>query len=168
MAEIWNLLDENGNFTGIKYERGGLSRIPEGLYHLAVEVWVKSADGLLLITQRQKGRKRELLWEVTCGSAIYGEASVEAAQRELAEEIGIRVPLEDIKFMGRIKGADCYVDSYTVTLTQTSDNVKLTLQEEEVAGSRFVEIDSAFSLGLEFTDAFEAHYPVYLNKIKGR
>ena len=38
MGELWNLVDGKGIATGIKYERGTSTPIPEGLYHLAVEV----------------------------------------------------------------------------------------------------------------------------------
>lgn len=168
MAEIWELLDENGISTGLKYERGSVKPIPQGLYHLAVEVWVKTADGLLLLTKRQKGRKRELQWEPTCGSAILGETSQKTAQRELQEEIGITVPLSEIELFGRIKVENCLVDVYAVKLPLPASEIKLTLQEEEVADSRFVEIDEVTTLGLEYTDSFKRHFPMYVDKLKAK
>ncbi len=168
LAEIWELLDENGSPTGIKYERGSSVPIPKGLYHIAVEVWVKTADGLLLLTKRQKGRKRELQWEPTCGSAIWGETSLETAQRELIEEIGITVPLSEIELFGRIKAENCLVDVYGVKLPLPASEVKLTLQEEEVADSQFVEIDAVTTLGLEYTDSFKRHFPMYVDKLKAK
>ena len=166
MAEIWNLLDENGEFTGIKYERGSYPRIGKGLYHLAVEVWVKTSDGLILITQRQKDKKDGLLWETTCGSAIDGESSVEAAKRELFEETGIKVNESELEYMDRIKGTDFYVDVYIVKTAEIANEIVLSLQEREVANSRFVEIDDVMSLDIEYTEAFTKHFNAYKEKIR--
>ena len=38
--EIWDILDENGNKIGKTMQRG--ESLPEGFYHLGVDVWIMS------------------------------------------------------------------------------------------------------------------------------
>ena len=76
MGELWNLVDSRGIASGVKYERGASTPIPEGLYHLAVEVWFKPNFNDLLLTQRHPDKPNGLKWECTCGSALYGESSL--------------------------------------------------------------------------------------------
>ncbi|ARQ06849.1 hypothetical protein MACA111363_01705 [Macrococcoides canis] len=46
MSEIWELLDINRQKTGILHERG--VTVPDGLYHLVVEIWVQKPNDELI------------------------------------------------------------------------------------------------------------------------
>ncbi len=85
--EYWDLFHEDRLPTNITSKRG--AKIPDGLYHLVVHSWIMDFNGNFLISQRQEGRPYELLWERTGGSALAGETSLEAARREVKEELGI-------------------------------------------------------------------------------
>lgn len=87
MAEYWDLFDENRHYLGITHKRGDV--IPDGMYHLVVHAWIMDKSGHFLISQRQRGRTDELLWERTGGSVLAGETSIEGALREIQEELGI-------------------------------------------------------------------------------
>lgn len=91
MAEIWDLYmrDENGDFhvTDRKGERG--KRLPEGTYHMVVQVWIRNSRGEYLISRRVPEKCFPLCWEPTGGSALAGESSVQAACREAREELGV-------------------------------------------------------------------------------
>ena len=50
MAELWDILDENGNKTGCLHERGKPMR--KGEYHLTVNVWIENDNGEYLIHGR--------------------------------------------------------------------------------------------------------------------
>lgn len=37
--EIWDLYDKDKNMVGLTHQIGKESEIPNGMYHLAVEIW---------------------------------------------------------------------------------------------------------------------------------
>ena len=85
--EYWDLFNRNRDWVRNHHKRG--DKIPDGLYHIVVHSWVMDYYGNFLISQRQKGRTDELMWERTGGSVLEGESSIEGAKREVGEELGI-------------------------------------------------------------------------------
>ena len=86
MAELWDVLDENGNKTGRLRERGPMKK---GEYHLVVNVWIMNDKGEFLISKRTPNKPFPNLWECTGGSAITGDDSLVTAIKEVKEELGI-------------------------------------------------------------------------------
>ncbi len=98
--EIWDIFDENGAPTGRTIERG--QPLQEGDFHLIVDVWIKNAKGDYLISRRAPFKEPEAgRWEPTCGSAIKGDSSLEAALRETREELGVSLLPENGKMIKR-------------------------------------------------------------------
>ena len=95
--EIWDIYNADRQKTGKTMVRG--AAFESGAYHLAVHVCVFGSDGRMLIQQRQSDKKDwPDLWDISVGgSAIAGENAAEAAERELYEELGIRVDLTGIR-----------------------------------------------------------------------
>ncbi|HOP11274.1 MAG TPA: NUDIX domain-containing protein [Oscillospiraceae bacterium] len=89
MAELWDILDENGNFTGRYAERG--KPLKKGEYHLVVEIWILNSKGEFLISQRSAGGTWHGLWQTTGGCAVAGDDSLKTALKETREEIGIEL-----------------------------------------------------------------------------
>ncbi len=89
MAELWDIVDEHGNKTGRRHERG--KPMNPGDYHLSVSVWIVNGRGEFLISQRTPvpGRHAANMWETTGGSAVAGEDAMTAALREVKEELGV-------------------------------------------------------------------------------
>jgi 8-oxo-dGTP pyrophosphatase MutT (NUDIX family) len=87
MNEVWELVDINENKTGVMIERGTNTPIPQGMYHTAVDVWTKSKDGKILLTQRHPNKAWGLKWECSGGAMVAGESPIDSARRELEEEI---------------------------------------------------------------------------------
>lgn len=87
--EIWDARYADGSLAGFDLTRG--KPIPEGYYHLVVEIILRHRDGSFLLMQRDWSKKDfPGFYEATAsGSALKGETSIEAAQRELWEETGI-------------------------------------------------------------------------------
>lgn len=85
--EYWDLFNRNRVWVRNHHKRG--DKIPDGLYHIVVHSWVMDYYGNFLISQRQKGRTDQLMWERTGGSVLEGESSIEGAKREVGEELGI-------------------------------------------------------------------------------
>ena len=92
--EIWDLYNDRRELTGLSHIRG--ETIPLGYYHLVVHVWLRNSSGKYLISQRSADRTSfPLMWECTGGSVVKGEDSLTGAIREVWEELGIALPLEN-------------------------------------------------------------------------
>ena len=94
--EIWDLYDEKGNITGKEVKRG--DEIPDGYYHLAVHVWIKNSSGKYLISKRADNKKSfPSMWDCVVGAVIKGETSIQAALREVKEEVGLDLSQNNAK-----------------------------------------------------------------------
>ena len=133
--EFWDLYDIDRRATGELYPRG--VRMPEGRYHLVVHVVIFNTQGEMLIQQRQPFKEGwPNLWDVTVGgSAIAGDTSRTAAQREVLEEIGLRIDLTN-ELPRLTLPFDCGFDDI-YTLVQDVDLSLLSLQESEVQAVRW-------------------------------
>ena len=128
--ELWDLYDRDRTPTGEVHQRG--KPIPAGRYHLVVHVVIFNSRGEMLIQQRQPFKEGwPNLWDVTVGgSAVAGDTSRTAAQRETMEEIGLAIDLTD-ELPKMTLPFDCGFDDI-YTLTMDVDLSTLTLQESEV------------------------------------
>lgn len=104
--EKWDLYTKYREKTGKECIRG--EKIPEGLYHLVVHVWIRNRKGEYLISQRSAGRPTfPLMWECVGGSVLKGESSIEGALREVKEEVGLDLEQETGKLLfSKIRGSD--------------------------------------------------------------
>lgn len=139
--EIWDLYDRDGNRTGDTWERKPMSfqAIPDGKYHLVVDILVKHKDGTYLITKRDENKDvYPGYWEATAGgSAIKGEEPFEAAQRELFEETGLKgVNYELINVSFSDKSHSMFY-SYVCETDAPKDSV--VLQEGETVDYKWVD-----------------------------
>ena len=137
--ELWDIMNENGVITGRTAVRGRTA-LKHGEYHLVVHIWVVSSDGNFLIQRRSE--KRRLMpgeWAATGGSAVAGESSLKAAARELSEELGIKAPRGTLRFMGRLKRRNSFLDVWFIKCD--ADTSRLRLQRSEVAEVKWVTPD---------------------------
>ena len=164
MAEYWDLFDKNRNFLGVTHRRGDV--IPDGMYHLVVHAWIMDKSGHFLISQRQKGRTDELLWERTGGSVLAGETSLEGALREIQEELGIDLHNCKHLFIKSEKREKChdFFDSWLFLL----DNMQLhcKLNKTEVLSWKWVSLDDLIHLRetnqlVKSSEYFEEVYKVF-------
>ena len=89
--ELWDAYDENEKLLGFDLKRSQAKSLPDGVYHVIVNVYTMTKDGKLLTTERSRNKTYPLKWEVTGGSILKGETAAEGAVRELFEETGIKV-----------------------------------------------------------------------------
>ena len=83
--ELWDVYDIDRQLTGKVTERVNGKALPQGEYHLVVHIGIFNGKGELLIQQRQPWKAGyPNLWDVSAaGSALAGENSAQAAEREL-------------------------------------------------------------------------------------
>ncbi|EJT8158874.1 NUDIX domain-containing protein [Listeria monocytogenes] len=134
--EEWDLLNENRELTGKTHNRG--EKLAPGELHLVVHVCIFNEKGQLLIQKRQKDKEGwPNYWDLSAaGSALKGETSRQAAEREVQEELGITIDLSNTRAKFSYHFEAGFDDYWFITKdVELSD---LTLQKEEVADARFV------------------------------
>ncbi|WP_195467591.1 NUDIX domain-containing protein [Clostridium sp. D43t1_170807_H7] len=128
--EIWDLYTKDRIKTEETMVRG--EKITKGFYRLVVHVCIFNSQGEMLIQQRQLFKSSwPNMWDVTVGgSAISGDTSQSAAEREVYEEIGYKLSLDGIRPALTINFEDGFDDMYLIKKDiEISD---LYLQYEEV------------------------------------
>jgi len=142
--ELWDVYDINRNKTNETMVRG--EPIEKNNYHLVVHVCVFNSDGEMLIQQRQPFKEGwSNMWDITVGgSAIKGDTSQSAAERELFEEIGLRVDFKNIRPHITMNFNNGFDDIYLIE--QDVDINELSLQYEEVQKVKWASKEEIFSM----------------------
>ncbi len=103
MDELIDILDENGQATG----RTAMKSVAhqEGLFHPTVHVWFYTKNGKVLLQQRGKDKDTHpLLWDVSVAGHIGAREDIAlAATREVAEEIGLTITVNELEKIGVFK-----------------------------------------------------------------
>ncbi|MCR4617086.1 MAG: NUDIX domain-containing protein [Lachnospiraceae bacterium] len=101
MSEVWDVYTIDRKKTGKTCIRGEQSTLSEDEFHLWVMVWIKNpTTGKYLISQRTADKETDpLKWETVAGHSILGDTSLDAALREVYEEVGIELKAEDAKIL---------------------------------------------------------------------
>lgn len=133
--ELWELYTYDRQRTGHIMLRGDDQ--PEGLFRLVIHVCIFNHNGEMLIQQRQPFKKGwPNLWDITVGgSALSGEDSRTATQRELYEELGLRISFENFCPSLTVYFDGGFDDIYLIE--QNVDLSEIQLQQEEVQAVRW-------------------------------
>ena len=135
--ELWDLYTQDRQPTGLTMVRG--SEHPQGYYRLVVHVCIFNSKGQMLIQQRQPFKEGwPNMWDVSVGgSVVAGESSREAAEREVAEELGLRISLEGVRPAITISFKEGFDDNYVVVRDVKDEEI--TLQPEEVQAYKWAD-----------------------------
>ena len=145
MEEFFDVLDENGVFTGEVASREKCHS--EGLRHKAVVAFVVNSKEQVLLQKRSASKKLwPNMWDVTSGGHVLtGELGFEAAIREAKEELDLELKRENMIFLGsglskHIKGdiINNHMNEYYI-VEDDIDETKLKLQEEEVSSVKWID-----------------------------
>lgn len=100
MDEYIDIVDKHGNPTGTTALKSKAHK--NGWYHNTIHLWLFTANGEILLQQRSHKKViYPLLWDVSVAGHIdAGETFIEAALRETAEEIGLKLKPENLKHIG--------------------------------------------------------------------
>lgn len=134
--ENWEILNADGRPLGRSIVRGK-DVLRQGEYHLVVHIWITDGYGNYLIQRRSLNKK--LMpgeWAAIGGSAVMYEKSKIAAQRELFEEMGIKVSPDRLKFVKRMTRKSSIIDLYALKTRVRASS--LNLQKDEVCDAKWV------------------------------
>lgn len=131
--EFWDVYDEFRNKTGRTHQRG--QEMASGDYHLVVHIWIKNKKGEYLISKRTPNKTFPLMWECSGGSAIVGDDSLQAALREVKEEIGIDLTPSNGSIIYTTKKDDYFTDVWLFEEDININNV--VYQVDEVCDAKY-------------------------------
>jgi len=165
--EIWDLYDRDGNRTGETFERyfGGYKDIPEGRYHLVVDLLVLHSDGTYLLTKRSDIKDvYPGYWEASAGgSAISGEEPLEAAKRELYEETGLTP--DSLELVGVLFKDSSHSMYYSYLARVSCEKDSIVLQESETTDYKWVDRAGLLAY-VDSDEAMKSHNQRYGNYIE--
>lgn len=137
--EIWDIYDKERRKTGETMIRGSIFK--ENTYHMVIHVCIFNSEGKMLIQQRQPFKDGwSNMWDITVGgSAISGDTSQLAAEREVYEEIGYKLSLDGVRPSLTINFDRGFDDIYLIE--EDIDITKLNLQYEEVQSVKWASVE---------------------------
>ena len=142
--ELFDLYTKDRERTGDTIERG--KELPANRYHLVVHICIFNSKGHMLIQQRQPFKAGwPDMWDVSVGgSAIAGESSQSAAEREVLEELGYELSLTNNRPVLTIHFEDGFDDIYTVEKDLNMEALRL--QPEEVQAVKWASIEEILQM----------------------
>lgn len=141
--ELWDIYDIDRIPVGVTAPRG--AKLKNGCYHMVIHVCIFNSEGKMLIQQRQSCKSWADKWDVSCGGcAVAGETSREAAQREVFEELGLKLDLAGVRSAVTVSFENGFDDFYLIHADP--DINALRLQAEEVQAVRWASMDEILSM----------------------
>lgn len=143
--ELWDLYDENRVKLGKTMVRG--EKQPAGVYRIVVHACIFNSQGQMLIQQRQPFKSGwSNMWDVTVGgSAVSGDTSQSAVERELFEELGLEMSFDGV-LPALTLTPDGVFDDFYIAVRDDIDISSLKLQYSEVQGVKWESRDEIISM----------------------
>lgn len=173
MDEFVDILDEKGKYTGKKVLKSKAHSL--GLFHPTVHIWFFTKRQQILIQQRSESKEMHpAFWDVSvAGHVAADEDILNAAQREVKEEIGLEIQKNDLIKVGIFKamhthGALQDNEFHHVFLCELTVPLhQLTLQKDEVADLKLLPLltFAEETWGLANTGKYVSHGPNYYKTI---
>lgn len=137
--ELWDLYTRDRIKTDRTMVRGEAT--PKGYYRTVIHICIFNSKGQMLIQHRQPFKSGwSDMWDVSVGgSAVSGDSSRAAAERELREELGLSVSFEDIRPSLTLNFEWGFDDIYIIKRDVLEH--ELSLQYEEVAEVRWADAE---------------------------
>jgi len=149
MDEYIDILTEEGKLSGEVKLKSEAHRL--GLWHESVQVWVINSKQQVLLQKRAYSKDSYPgLWDISvAGHLSAGDTVIQAALREIHEEIGLSLVASQLCFFKRIKKNKIpkkgFLDNEFNTLFGVKlevDILRLTLQKEEVEEVKWLSISN--------------------------
>ena len=159
--EILDLYDDNFNKLDEIIVRG--NSIPSGKNIMLVVVFIKNKDNKYLIQKTSVSKGGE--YSTTGGHVLSSEDGETSIIREIKEELGIDVDIDELKHVSTIKypSKPCIFNIYI--LDKDIDISKLVLQSEEVMSVEWLS-DIEIEKLINDNNFLESHGYIFDNYIK--
>ncbi len=96
--EYLDIVDENNQLTGKTEERNIIHE--KGIWHREVAVWIMNEKGEILLQKRAANKRQEPnKWAICAGHIEAGESIEDSIIREMEEELGIKVNINQLEFL---------------------------------------------------------------------
>ena len=140
--ELWDVYLSDRTKSNRTMVRG--DKFESDSYHLVVHTCIFNSKGEMLIQQRQPFKSGwPNMWDITVGgSAISGDTSQTAIEREIFEEIGLKIELQNVRPHLTINFDVGFDDIYLIGKEVDID--KLELQYEEVQRVKWASMDEIY------------------------
>jgi isopentenyldiphosphate isomerase len=113
------------------------TKVPQDCYRMVVHIILIKNNNQMVIQKRVKDKTFGGLWDFSCGgSSQTKETSQMAAQRELEEELGLKIDFSKLRPAFTINFENGFDDFYLIPITE--NNIAFTLQKEEVEEVKIV------------------------------
>lgn len=179
MDEYIDIITETGEPTGKIALKSEVHK--NGWWHNTIHVWLYTKNGKLLLQQRSREKSIfPLLWDVSAAGHIdAGENFLDAAIREVKEELGLELEPKDLVKIGVHKHPSSYdngsikdYEFHQVYVAELKVKLeKLKPQKEEVEAIKLVSFDELIELldtknNNHFVESNRDYYVFVINKIK--
>ncbi|KND47636.1 MAG: putative Nudix hydrolase YfcD [Parcubacteria bacterium C7867-006] len=150
IEEYLDILNEDGSPTGESLTYKEVHK--RGLLHRTARVWFVNSKGEVLVQKRSMNKKIfPGLWDAGVGGHVSsGETSVEGAQKETREEIGLDIPKEEYQLVFTVRARvmkhfDDFIDNeindvYVVRRDLDISNLKI--EKNEVDEVRWLDLET--------------------------
>ncbi|MGD6940678.1 NUDIX hydrolase [Cytobacillus gottheilii] len=170
-TEILKIFDVNGKYIGTSTREEVHSK---GLWHETFHCWLVSiVDNRYFIHfQLRSNQKKDYpnMLDISAAGHLNAEESVHDGIREVHEELGVNVSMEDLISIGNIPNEiiqdhiiDRELGHVFLYIIPDESEIKYKFQIEEVAGIMMIELDSFEQLWLGAIDSVQAK-GIVLNK----
>lgn len=136
IEELVDVYDENKQITGKIIKRKDINLLKDDEYIITVHCFIINSSNQILLTQRSLAKNRGGKWEETHGALKAGETSILGIQRELKEEIGIDISINELKLVETLKRKNKYRDIYVVK--KDIPLASITYNDGEVMACKYV------------------------------
>lgn len=131
-----DIYDKNRNLTGRTHVRG--TPWKRGEFGMVACVWVYDGKGKILLTKRAPEKTFAGTWENSGGAVRAGESSLQAIQRELFEETGIRAEQTEFELIDSGSDGNTHYDYYC--LKRDTPICDIVLQPGETVDAKWLTI----------------------------
>lgn len=129
--ELIDILDSDGKPLGIV--KPAVEVHQQGLWHKTAHVWIVNSEGEVLLQKRAADAEfYPLHWDVSsAGHISAGEKSSQAAQREVAEELGLGVRDDELEYIFSNKAE--YIVKKRALIERVFHDVFLVLRDVDIS-----------------------------------
>lgn len=142
MKEYWDLYDEDLKLTDKKIIRDE-EEIPDGYYHLSVELWIINSKKELLLIKSAYNYIKFFpgKWKCVTGNLSSGEDVYQCIKRNGKFRIGIDIDTDKVEILGLHKKPKRKFAYYTAILQQDIDLEEMTLNKDYFLDMKYVNKD---------------------------